>query len=119
MERMIAAVASSLSFLGYLIDNNRVKFIGFAWLRFSKFERRSSRTRPSVAGAARVSNFESRVSKLPVSIFRAPDSAIGEKETNGLFRPTAIYPQHNKGPAAEYFVRPKMAHLIENTGVVD
>ena len=53
--------------------------------------------------------------EFPVAIFDFPNSAIGRKS----FRPNKTYPQHNKGPVAEYFVCPKMAHPVENTGDVD
>jgi len=38
---------------------------------------------------------------------------------NEFFRPTTIYPQHNKGLDAKYFDRLKMTYLIENNHVVD
>ena len=63
------------------------------------------------------STFEFRVSILH---FRVPQFSNREgRKTNEFLPPTAIYLQHNKGPDAEYFVRPKMAHPIENTGVID
>jgi len=69
-----------------------------------------------------------QVPRFPFSSFEFPlSSAIlespqfsnrGEK-TSEFFRPNKTYPQHNKGPVAEYFVCPKMAHPIENTGDAD
>ena len=72
----------------------------------------------SFLGIPRAPNPESRVPSFRVSSFhfQFPNSAIGEKKTNEFFRPTAIYPQHNKGPAAKYFVRLKMAHPTEKKG---
>jgi len=66
---------------------------------------------------------ESRAPSPVFSIFQFPFSTSpiqqsGGKKANEFFRPTAIYPQDNKGPNAEYFVLPKMAHPTENTGVV-
>jgi len=121
----MVGVASFLPFLAYLFDNNRVKSTGFVWVRFSEFGARASgvvsrREEPQLGFGVflRIPSPESRLFKSPVSIFEFPIQQSGREETNEFFRPTSIYPQHNKGLATEYFVRPKMAHPTENTGVV-
>ena len=63
---------------------------------------------------------EIRVFEFPFSGFRFRVHQFSNRggKPSEFFRPTSTYPQHNKRPGAEYFVRPKMAHPTENTGVV-
>jgi len=53
-----------------------------------------------------------------VSSFHSPIQQSESEQTNEFFRLTSIYPQHSKGPDAEYFDRPKITHLVENKQVV-
>jgi len=110
MVRVIGAVASSLSFFAYLIDNNSVKYVGFAWLRVPGVGTRVSGIGPrgttgfGFGVLLRIPNPDSRLLDLPFSDFQFPVSSSqfsnrgGEKGTNFSGQPRSI-PNITKGPS--------------------
>ncbi len=109
MTRAIAAVASFLSFLAYLFDNNRVKSSGFAWLRFLGsgardsglgFRRGEAQFGSGVFSASpEPRGPEARLFQFPVSIFEFPNSAIGKEEKRTtFFRQPLSISNITKGP---------------------
>jgi len=69
MASMITALASLLSFLAYLIENNSIESIGFDWLRFSKPAQRQGPAPRVSAPDFRISSFEFRFSILDLPQF--------------------------------------------------